>query len=512
MKRAMAKWLLPALVWYTLNAPLPGTLNAAVIRGNVVEHQTGKSLSRALVVVQPIAGTPGASRRALTNRFGMFEFDSLPGGVYVVKISKPYFLPVEYGQKRWNSAGTPVVLDEAASTFLNIRLSRYGAIAGTVLDDNDVGLPDHDVVAYRNTRPPEVTGRARTDERGMYRIYGLEPGAYVVRTVAQLYEEGGYLPTYSPAVPAVEDARILNVDLDGQVANADVRPLPGTLLTLSGGFTSDLDPDIRVTVTLISEMGRATTQGGGFQFNSLPPGAYELFAQGFDPASGALLQAAYVPVQMVRDQKLAAPLQNLRDTQFDFQGAPPQSISSGSLQVMARRKDLAGDGPAASLKLVNNRTLLAPGRWEFLLVPPPGYYAAGFFGTFYVRRPDLRADGWNEATIRGGFDRVRFVLSSGPAAVHVTVKDSAEPVVGAPVYLEGYDPEGRKRIADLRIARTDTHGLYRFEGLAPGTYRILATFEYLMPDAAAMEAAAAKTVRVEEHGDLSHDLDLYAIR
>lgn len=508
MKPAMAKWLMLALAWYTLN----GTLDAAVIRGNVVEHQTGKSLSRALVILQPIAGTPGSPRRALTNRYGVFEFGPLPGGVYVVRISKPYFLPVEYGQKRWNSAGTPVVLDEAASTFLNIRLARYGAITGTVLDDNDVGLPDHDVVAYRNTRPPQVTERARTDERGMYRIYGLEPGAYVVRTVARLYEEGGYLPTYSPAAATIEDARILDVDLDRQVANGDVRPLPGKLLTLSGAFTSDLDPDIRITVTLISEMGRATTEGGAFQFSSVAPGACELFAQGFDPASGALLQAAYVPVQMVRDQKLVTPLQNLRDTQFDFQGAPPQAIASGSMQVMARRKDLAGAGPTASLKLVNNRIPLAPGRWEFLLTPPPGYYASGFSGPFYARRLDLRADGWNETIIRGGFDRVRFVLSSGPAAVHGAVKDSAEPVLGAPVYLEGYDPDGRKRLTDLRVTRTDMHGLYRFEGLAPGSYRVLATFEYLMPDAAAMEAAAAKTVGVQEHGDLAFDLDLYVIR
>jgi hypothetical protein len=283
-------------------------------------------------------------------------------------------------------------------------------------------------------------------------------------------------------------------------------------LTLSGAFTSDLDPDIRITVTLISEMGSATTQGSGFQFNSVTPGAYELFGQGFDPASGALLQAAYVPVQMVRDQKLVTPLQNLRDTQFDFQGAPPQASSPGSAQVMARRKDLAGEGPAVSLKLVDNRIPLAPGRWEFLLAPPPGYYAAGFLGPFYIRRQDMRADGWNETTIRGGFDRVRFVLSSGPAAVHGTVKDSAEPVLGAPVYLEGYDPDGRKRLTDLRVTRADAHGLYRFEGLAPGTYRILATFEYLMPDAAAMEAAGAKTVRVQEHGDVAHDLDLYVMR
>ena len=52
---------------------------------------------------------------------------------------------------------------------------------------------------------------------------------------------------------------------------------------------------------------------------------------------------------------------------------------------------------------------------------------------------------------------------------------------------------------------------YRFDGLAPGIYRVLATFEYQAPDAAAMEQAGAGQIRVETRSDLQLDLDLYKL-
>jgi hypothetical protein len=107
---------------------------------------------------------------------------------------------------------------------------------------------------------------------------------------------------------------------------------------------------------------------------------------------------------------------------------------------------------------------------------------------------------------------VRFTLSGGPGEMHGTVKYYGEPLVGAPVYLEAWDPDTRKRVTDLKVVRTDIHGVYRFQGLAPGTYRVLATFEYNMPDSASMELAGAKSVRVEARNDLPMDLDLYGIR
>jgi hypothetical protein len=132
----------------------PTILGAAVIRGNVVESQTSKPLARAMVTLQPIQGTPGGTQAMRTDSYGAFAFSPLSAGAYVVRVSKAGFLPTEYGQKRWNAAGTPIALTADGAVFVTIRLPRYGAITGTVVDENNVGLGQHRVLAYRDSQPP----------------------------------------------------------------------------------------------------------------------------------------------------------------------------------------------------------------------------------------------------------------------------------------------------------------------------------------------------------------------
>src|SRR5215469_1409337 len=252
-----------------------GMLPAAVIRGNVVENQTGRALARAFVTLQPVTGTPGGTQGLRTNSYGAFEFSSLAAGAYVVRVSKVGFLTVEYGQKQWNSAGFPVMLAEDGAQFLTIRLPRYGAITGTVVDENDVGLPSHKVVAYRNTQPPLLAENAIADDRGVYRLGGLEPGNYLVRTAGMQTEGVDYLPTFSKETLRVEEAHIVPVSLDEESRFVAVRPAPGKLFTLTG-MVEPMVPT-PVTVTLASDIGRQTVQGPGFEFQSLAPGPYELF-------------------------------------------------------------------------------------------------------------------------------------------------------------------------------------------------------------------------------------------
>jgi hypothetical protein len=47
--------------------------------------------------------------------------------------------------------------------------------------------------------------------------------------------------------------------------------------------------------------------------------------------------------------------------------------------------------------------------------------------------------------------------------------------------------------------------------LAPGSYRVLATFEYVAPDIAAMELCGAKTVSVWGSDPQTLDLDLFLL-
>jgi hypothetical protein len=154
----------------------PAMLCAAVIRGYVVENQTGNPLARAVVTLQPVQGIPGGAQTVRTDSYGAFAFSSLPAGAYMVRVSKVGFLATEYGQKRWNAAGTPIALTADGGAVVAIRLPRYGAITGTVVDENDVGLVEHRVAAYRDSQPPVLGSSAISDDRGVYHLHGLAPG------------------------------------------------------------------------------------------------------------------------------------------------------------------------------------------------------------------------------------------------------------------------------------------------------------------------------------------------
>src|SRR5689334_13316927 len=146
------------------------SMHAAVIRGVVVEHSSGKALARTNIVIAPVPGTPGHPRAIRSNSNGNFEVSGLPAGAYLVSAARRGFPPVQYGQKNWRAAGVPVVLAEEQAAFLNIRMPRFGAITGLAVDENDVGLPDHEVVAYRYAKPPRLAARAQADDRGVFRI------------------------------------------------------------------------------------------------------------------------------------------------------------------------------------------------------------------------------------------------------------------------------------------------------------------------------------------------------
>ena len=475
------------------------------------------------VTVQPIGNASVGVITARTSITGGFEFSALPAGAYIVKASRLGFMAMEYGQKRWNSAGQPVFLEEAGTLFLNLRLPRWGAISGTVVDENDIGMPEHDVAAYRNTRPPQLVARAKSDERGVYRISGLEPGSYFVRTTGMQYEEGAYLPTFSKESIPVENARFVEVDLDQQVSNVDIRPAPGTLFTVAGTLIPDCSPDLEPTeppigtlVTLATDMGRqdfVVPGDSAFRFDGLSPGPYELYAQApADSNPRYKVQGWFVSSILRADVFHRMTNSVARDITFEFRGAPPRALEAGSMRLLARRKDLAGEGPTQVVKPVNNRVPVPPGRWEFMLVPPSGYCVLEFSGRRGTRGDRSRADGWNEVQVTGAADYLRYTLSNNPSSVSGVVKNGSDPAIGAPVFLEAWDPVARRRLLDLRSTLTDMRGRYTFKDLAPGEYRVLASFEYRDPDSGVMDAAGATSVRIEKQSDVQRDLDLFVIR
>lgn len=501
-----------------LAALLAWNADAAVLRGIVVENHTRKLLARAVVTLQPVSAA-ASTMTARTPVSGTFEFGNLAAGAYLLKVSRRGFMPLEHGQKRWNSAGTPIFLEESAANFVTMQMYRYSGISGTVLDENDVGLYEHEVIAYRNTRPPQIVARSKSNDRGLYRILGLEPGTYLVRTAPTFSEEGSYLPTFGKETLDVESARPVELEVDQLVNNMDLRPFKGRLVTVSGTVTPEYPnvphpPPIPITVTLATDTGRhSIVTLDAFQFPGIVPGPYEIYAEA--PADNnpiVSLQGAYVSAIARTDATQGLKLSSRGNLHIMFRNAPVRALENGSMKLLARRKDLAGYGPVLTLKPERDGPSLRPGLWEVMLLPPPGHIVSGFSTFRGPRISRSRPDLWNEVLSERNGGAVTFELSSSPRSLSGIVKSEGEPSVGAPVFLEAWDEAKRQRLFDPKSTVTDMKGTYTFRDLAPGTYRLLSTFEYRNPDAKAMESAGAQIIRIEAGTDPKKDLTLFAIR
>jgi hypothetical protein len=466
----------PAIRGGAVLAILASALPAAVLRGTVVEAQTGKPLARTLVAVHPVTGSAGATKSARTNSYGLFEFQLVAAGAYIVSAARKGFAPIQYGQTQWKSAGTPVVIEEGQDTVLKIAMPRFGVITGRISDEADVGLVDHDVIAYRNTRPPVMAGKAATDDRGMYHIFGLEPGTYVVRAGAKQYDDGGgYLPTFYKETAVVDGAYTVEVKLDRETPDVNIRPTPGRLYSIGGQVSGLGTPPQTWAVSLISDMGYemvTTDARGRFHFQPAAPGRYELLAQ--SPRG-----AGWLPVEIDRDRtETRVTAYPIPSVEFVFEDGKGGAVDASALQLMARRRDPTGPGPAQYLQLVSNHAQLTPGRWEFTLAPNASYYSKS----------------WTPAVITYGEAAVHFAVAANPGGVHGSVTGaSGEAAVGAPVYLEC--------AGEVRSTRTDVHGAYAFVGLAPGECKIVSSF--------AMQTGG-QPIQVSEGQDLPVDLKLTA--
>src|SRR5262245_26157797 len=193
------------------------------IKGRVVGDD-GQPMANVPVVATPIGrsaarrpGQAGQGAQTNTDDDGAFEFEGLAPASYVISASAPGYItppPIEDEE----SPGVFHVGDSA-----NITLVRGGVITGKVLNVAGEPLTGVSVNAIRvgglegeddNQLVFQGFGRNwRTDDRGVYRVYGLVPGAYIVQAGGSrgagpnlLSPFGEDAPTYYPSSARDPDA------------------------------------------------------------------------------------------------------------------------------------------------------------------------------------------------------------------------------------------------------------------------------------------------------------------
>jgi hypothetical protein len=386
-------------------------------------------------------------------------------------------------------------------------MHRKGAITGRVLDENGVGIEGVPVVAYRARLPLRVVSEGISDDRGLYRIHGLDSGKYWIRSAAHTLEDGsGLLPTFGPQSRELREARAHEVRLDDDTPDADVHPEFGALFTI-GGVLQCIDG--RVKVTLTSETVRRDAQlgcGQSYAFPSLPPAVYEITAENLThPESGYVELFIDKPTTNADIKLIPPPV-----VQFDIRRAGSGGRLDSPITLTGRRHDLYGSGTEQQID--TPRATLLAGHWEMSAQAGPDKYVQSITNAYGAARPDQaeKSVEWFDVFIEMRPQvQVRVTISDRAAQISGSVLKESKGVPGAPVFLWPTAEAGRRSLRGYRMTIADTDGKYQFEGLPPGDYRMLATYDFTEIDEPSLDEGLAITIHAEESQKTSADLPLW---
>jgi uncharacterized protein (DUF2141 family) len=169
---------------------------AGAIAGTVVLDESGSPPARKVRVTLNSVDRGVSGMTATTDDTGAFAFGNVPAGRYTLQATKAGFLTANYGARRPEREGTSLALaDGQRLTDVKLALARGAVITGTVFDRSGRPAPDVAVTVLRYGWSPfgERTlgqysrgGSGVTDDRGIYRAWGLPPGEYVVMATLRL--------------------------------------------------------------------------------------------------------------------------------------------------------------------------------------------------------------------------------------------------------------------------------------------------------------------------------------
>jgi hypothetical protein len=168
--------------------PNQGTaVGTGSISGSVVLQGSGTPVRHARVTLTGADLRGG--RTVLSDENGNFVFAALPAGRFTLAASKTGFVAATYGARRPGRPGTPIQLAEGQQlTRADLTMPRGSVITGIVVDEHGEPSPGTSVRALKyvmrtGERTVQPFGSDQTDDRGIYRIYDLQPGEYLVTAV-----------------------------------------------------------------------------------------------------------------------------------------------------------------------------------------------------------------------------------------------------------------------------------------------------------------------------------------
>ena len=254
----------------------------------------GKPAPGVIVGLRRSQYEPGQSDsgfKATTDQDGRYRITDVPAGSYQVAPVAPVFVISDVNK----SYGQSLIITEGDNIAgIDFDLVKGGVITGKITDADGHPVVEERVnlfaADYPRGGPSHVGVNFQTDDRGIYRMFGLRPGRYKVAVgeedigIYRGFGNGRSLPiTFYPNATEAVKATVIEVGEGTEATNIDITIAPAAQsFSVSGrvveGETGKPVPNVMISLSkiLIIDAYSSSSSGGGTDVRSSTDGAFRL--------------------------------------------------------------------------------------------------------------------------------------------------------------------------------------------------------------------------------------------
>ena len=451
--------------------------------------------------------------KATTDQDGHFQMKGVPAGSYFLQAFAPALVAASDNVFGRQGKAINIIEGEAVES-VDIALRTGGVITGRVTDAEGQPLIQENVrlfsvleqgrkqATYLQNNLPS-NSMFSTDDRGVYRLFGVPAGRYIVCVGVDISGpnariNGGntYYPlTYHPDVIEEGKATVIELASGSEATGVDiVLGRPSTGYSVSGRIVDAVTGEPVVGMmygygALDAQSGRLNISSftsstsnarGEFRLDGVTPGSYAAFAA---PASDSDMYSDRAPFTVgdgdvaglvVKVHVGSSIIGNVIIEGADGQpGAPRLSevrfgVSSGSLNVAPRNSPvrIAPDGSFRTTGLPRGIAGFS------MYYPTPKGLAL-----LRVERDGVEQKNGIEVGSGEEISGVKVVFGYGTGAIRGQVKVEGGDIPAAAMMYLSIRRAGTNQLLNIRTPTADSRGRFLIDGLLPGEYELSLLFQ-----------------------------------
>ena len=490
------------------------------ITGSIV-NERGEPMPGASVYLRPLAA-PNAGRSTSADTEGRFRVTGLEPGLYLITSYSPAYV---FQSPELETAPTYYRIGDS----VRVEMVKGGVITGTITNATGEPVIGVRVRAVRIRDPKGAAVRMpqfgqserMTDDRGIYRLYGLAPGTYIVNAGGggsnQSFQLNPYdtdVPTYAPSSTR-DGATEFNIR-GGEETTVDIRYRNDPGHTISGTVkTSGTNGASVVLMSLdggFLPVGTAmqVPNGRGFEMSGVGDGEYQVIATEFPINMGNITT---MPDVSTSEPKRIT-VKGADISGIELVPRPPSSIAgrialepSKAPECQGKRKPLFAEtlidlvrpekeAEAAPIFMRLTSSAMSPdpkGAFTFRNLTPgryrlnPNFHARFWYlqsitigaaptttpaaGRTAAPRIDPAAN-WTVLKAGEKLSDVTITLAEGAASIRgrVPVTEGATIPAGTAVFLVPAEPDKSADVLRYFVTDVSADGTFAINSLAPGRY------------------------------------------